>query len=495
MRILYLDIDSLRPDHLGCYGYHRPISPHIDRIAARGVRFGNCYATDVPCLPSRTAFYQCRHGIHTGVINHGGVAADPFIEGPDRHFRSRLVADAMPMRLRNAGYYTAQISPFGERHAALQFFAGFNECHNPVGRWGNESAHEVAPAIDQWLDRKGQDDNWFLHVNLWDPHTPYRAPDEIIASMADEPLPAWYTEEIRQQHWAGCGPHSAQEVNGFRPQSKIAEKFPHQPIQISSMAEARRMFDGYDAGVRWADEHVGTIMAKLEALGIADETAIIIAADHGENLGELNIYGDHQTADQITCRIPMIVHWPGVTDAQAGSERSELIHHFDITAAAVELVGGEAAEGWDARSAADLLRGHGQPIREHLVCSQGAWSCQRMVRWDDYVLIRSYHDGYHDFPELMLFNVVTDPHEQHNLAPERPDLVGIGLTKLDAWMGEMMRTATHPSDPMWTVMCEGGSFHTRGWLSLYCGHLRETGREHLAERLEQRYPRDLVGER
>ena len=58
MRILYIDIDTLRPDHLGCYGYHRGTSPSIDRLAADGVRFENCYVSDAPCLPSRAALYS-----------------------------------------------------------------------------------------------------------------------------------------------------------------------------------------------------------------------------------------------------------------------------------------------------------------------------------------------------------------------------------------------------------------------------------------------------
>src|SRR5215212_3612028 len=90
MRILYIDIDSLRPDHLSCYGYHRNTSPNIDRIASEGVRFENCYASDAPCLPSRTALWAGRFGIHNGVVNHGGVASEPFIEGPGRGFQSTL---------------------------------------------------------------------------------------------------------------------------------------------------------------------------------------------------------------------------------------------------------------------------------------------------------------------------------------------------------------------------------------------------------------------
>ena len=66
MRILYIDIDSQRPDHLGCYGYHCNTSPNIDRIASQGVRFDNYYVSDAPCLPSRTAMWSGRFGIHNG---------------------------------------------------------------------------------------------------------------------------------------------------------------------------------------------------------------------------------------------------------------------------------------------------------------------------------------------------------------------------------------------------------------------------------------------
>ena len=63
MRILYIDCDTLRADHLGCYGYCRDTSPNIDSVAAEGVRFDNCYVSDAPCLPSRSSLYTGRFGI------------------------------------------------------------------------------------------------------------------------------------------------------------------------------------------------------------------------------------------------------------------------------------------------------------------------------------------------------------------------------------------------------------------------------------------------
>jgi arylsulfatase A-like enzyme len=118
MRILYIDIDSLRPDHLGCYGYHRDTSPNIDALAQEGTRFTNVYATDVPCAPSRTAMWTGQFGFRNGLVSHGGTSGNTFIQGSDREFQSRLGQNSWMAALRNAGLRTATVSSFGERHSA-----------------------------------------------------------------------------------------------------------------------------------------------------------------------------------------------------------------------------------------------------------------------------------------------------------------------------------------------------------------------------------------
>jgi arylsulfatase A-like enzyme len=489
MRLLYLDIDSLRPDHLGCYGYARNTSPVIDALAARGVRFTNFHVTDAPCLPSRSALFSGRCGFHTGVINHGGVAAQPFVEGPGRGFRDLFGTTGWMAALRRAGLKTATISPFGERHSAWHWYAGFNEIYN-TGKGGLESAEEVSPVAIDWIQRNAPGDNWFLHVNLWDPHTPYRVPESWGNPFKDEPLPAWLTEEVRQQHWNGCGPHSAQEICGFDAAEHWNNRYPRQPLQADSMESVRAMFDGYDCGVRYADEHVGKILDALKNAGVLEETVIIISSDHGENLGELNIYGDHQTADYITTRVPLIVVWPGVTDKQAGRVDEALHYHYDFAATAIELCGGIVPPNWDGRPFTGAFKDGINEGRDYLVVSQGAWSCQRSVRWGDYLCIRSYHDGLHAFPDIMLFDVKNDPHQQNNLALARPDLANTAIQMLDEWHGEMMKTATHPHDPMAIVISEGGPLHTRSALPNYLTRLRETGREQWANVLEERHPRE-----
>ena len=129
--------------------------------------------------------------------------------------------------------------------------------------------------------------------------------------------------------------------------------------------------------------------------------------------------------------------------------------------------------------------------------SQGAWSCQRSVIFTDqghqHICIRSYHDGYHAFPDVMLFDTTADPHEQHDLAPRRPDLVARATAMLEEWHGQMMQPvqpgkAACATDPMWTVLREGGPYHTRGELANYLKRLRETGRGEWAERLAAKHP-------
>ena len=172
MRFLYLDIDTLRPDHLGCYGYHRSTSPNIDALAERSAVFENVHASDVPCLPSRTALLTGRFGIHNGVVNHGGTDADPVFDGEGREFWSSLQLNSLPTNLKGRGgrqggarMRTVSISSFAQRHSAFHWYAGFDEAYN-VGKFGLESADEVYAIADDWLRRKGGEDDWFLHVHM-----------------------------------------------------------------------------------------------------------------------------------------------------------------------------------------------------------------------------------------------------------------------------------------------------------------------------------------
>lgn len=493
MRMLFLDLDSVSPNHLGCYGYHRNTSPNIDKIAGRGVRFTNYYTSDAPCAPSRTALMSGQFGIRNGLVGHGGTAGDMNHEGPERHLFGKLsVGGSLPSFLQlGAGLHTTLISPFPQRHSTFNFYAGFNEILN-TGKFGMESAEHVSPVVNDWLDRNAASDDWLLYVNYWDAHTPYRAPESYGNPFESEPLPEWADENTLEKHKQATGPHSVHELvidhNNNTYTNEEEEKYRRSPGEIKNMDDMRTMIDGYDCGIRYLDDHVGKLLSVLEEKGVLDDTIIIISADHGENMGQLGIYGEHATADEGTCHIPMIISWPGM---KQGITDDHLHYHLDLPVTLADMLELPPSPDWDGRSYANLLREGHDTGRDYLVLSQCAHVVQRSVRFDDWLYIRTYHDGYHLFDKEMLFNLKDDPREEHNLAAENKDVCKEAVYRLYEWHDESMMKSKDDVDPLWTVMREGGPFHAKGFLKNYGKRLIETGREQQYNELKEKHPQEF----
>jgi arylsulfatase A-like enzyme len=492
VRILYIDIDSLRPDHLGCYGYDRNTSPNIDELASEGTRLTNYYASDVPCLPSRTGLFGGRFGIHTGVVNHGGRNADVRHRDEKRDFSTNDSYRTFTNALGDAGHRTAFISPFPQRHGAWHVVDGFDEWHDTGGN-GSERAEVVYPYAEEWLTEHAGEEDWYLHVNFWDPHTNYDTPQEFGNPFEDDPAPAWLTDEIIQEHYEGYGPHSAHDVHHGYMTGDGPVDLERTPDEIADREDFKQWIDGYDVGVRYVDEYVGRIVDLLREEGVFEDTLVVLTADHGENQGELNVYGDHQTADEYTCNVPFIARGPGV---EPGVDH-EFHYQVDFAPTVTDLAGGDAAENWDGESFAATLT-DGEPAgRDHLVLSQSAWACQRGVRFDEYLLLRTWHDGLKGFDAVELYDLDSDPHQTEDISEAEPELVRRGMAILESWTDARLQeaatdqaggNAAHPSgvtDPLWEVLAEGGPFHTLGHVESYARRLRETGREEHAEYIEK----------
>ncbi|MHA1986034.1 MAG: sulfatase [Promethearchaeota archaeon] len=478
MRILYLDIDTLRPDHLGCYGYHRDTSPNIDKIATEGTIFSECYVSDAPCLPSRASLFTGRFGIHSGVIGHGGTTADLSLTGKIRGFQDQFLRYNWISTLRRAGFYPVSISSFAERHSAFWFYSGWKEMYNPGFR-GMDRADQVFPYVEKWLDDNEKRDNWFLHVNFWDPHTPYRAPIEFGNPFENEPAPSWLGQEEINKHRKSYGPHSACDLSGFTGQD-ISQWFPRLKglEEIRDLNEFKQWIDGYDVGIRYADEYVGKITDQLKDKGLYEDTIIIISSDHGENQGELNVYGDHATACHITNRVPMVIKWP---EKNWKKEYNSLIYQNDIAATVIEGLGQKIPEFWDGRSFFRNIENDEKIGRHSLVISQNAWSCQRTIRFDNWTLIKTFHTGLKNFPEIMLYDYEKDFHMIKNVADDKPEIVNQGLNLLNKWYEEISEKTPQNEDPMNIVLREGGPYHTRDQLERYLQRLKESEREEIVK--------------
>ncbi|ABY40335.1 Choline-sulfatase [Brucella suis bv. 2] len=186
--------------------------------------------------------------------------------------------------------------------------------------------------------------------------------------------------------------------------------------------------------------------------------------------------------------MPLIIRWPG----QAPGVNHGLHYHFDWPATLIDGLGGKVPSVWDGKSFAPAMRRNENGGRDFLVLSQGAWAVQRGVRFrhqnEDWLMLRTWHDGLKDFGPVTLFNLTSDPHEQTDLSQSRPDIVAHASRMLDEWYGTMAQCSDQDVDPLMTVLREGGPYHTLGELPAYLERLRATGRGDHADALAARHP-------
>lgn len=447
MRIIYFDIDCLRPDHLGCYGYNRPTSPAIDEIARQGTRFNHYYCASSPCLPSRTAWSSGRFGIRNGVISNHSAGARFRIKST--HYNGPESENEMFARqLRRHGYDTISFSNFADRHSALWFMHGWSEFHTPNLKCGVETAEEVNAPVLRWLKQNASRDNYFMHINYWDVHRCYKMDASWADRFRDSPVPQrWPDEEAIRQHQSIQGLFTAQ---GQFHQGR--SPYPLMPGAISSRRDFEHMVTGYDAAIAYVDQHVSQVLAELERQNLLEETVIIISGDHGDAFGEHGVYSDHVCADECVQRVPLIVKWPGM--APEGGQCSSLLYNVDFAPTVCDLLGVPTPMDWDGDSFKQNLCGDGGLERDHLVWDCALYTVQRAVRTKSHLMIRTYDDHGYSFAPVELYNMETDPYQAKDIAPENPALVAECTSRMEEWVEAQKSKGDWVEDPIDAVIRE-----------------------------------------
>lgn len=449
MRIIYFDIDCLRPDHLECYGYHRPTSPNIDRIAQQGTRLENYHCASAPCLPSRTAWISGRFGIRNGVISNHGAGAKFNLRA--RHYVGpEPDNEPFTRRLRGNGYNTISFSNFADRHNAFWFMCGWSEFHTPNLKGGLETAEEVNTTLLHWLKDNATRENYFLHINYWDAHRPYKMDASWADRFRDMPVAQdWPDEEAIAKHQEVRGPFTAQGQfhDGVSP-------FPLMPGSVSSREDFEHMVTGYDAAIAYVDNHLGIVLEELDRQGALDDAAIIVSADHGDAFGEHGIYSDHVCSDACIHRIPFIIRWPGVS--KAGHSSNSLLYNVDFAPTLCDLLDIETSSDWDGASFKGLVQGDSIDGREYLVLDQGLYTVQRAVRTRDHLMIRTYDDCGYEFEPVELYETMNDPYQTRNLANEQPDIIEKCDHYMTEWLHEQRSKGHNIPDPLGEILRERG---------------------------------------
>ncbi|WP_040204095.1 sulfatase family protein [Neobacillus jeddahensis] len=474
MKIIYLDIDSLRPDHMSCYGYERNTTPYLDSIAEKGMRFQRCYAASSPCVPSRASFMSGRFGVNHGALTHWGPGYDFYYPEGDGHSKKYPF---FTRYLREADYKTVTFSSFGDRHHAWWYFAGWSEVHTHTLKEGNENADEVISKVIPWLEQHGNEDNYFLHIQLWDPHTLYTCPTEYIEKWSHSPAKEFPSEEIIQEHQADSFPRSAAFLHTI-------DSFPAtMPVKISNRDDYKHLIDGYDGAISFMDEQIGKLLRTLSELGIEDDVCFVISADHGESMGEQGIYGEHASATESVHHLPLIVRVPGVTSP--GTIYDGFLYNVDVIATITELAGLSLPSGWDGISYFPVLKGEKQAGHEYLVMDHALYTCQRAVRDEKWYFIRTYHPGLYRFDDVTLYDMELDPHQMKNVAFDHPEIVKEMNHRLALWEQEHLGYPRNMVDPLQKVVETGPWKYVT--LDQWVNHLRKAGWEEAADQLLNKY--------
>ncbi|MFH1024442.1 MAG: sulfatase-like hydrolase/transferase [Planctomycetota bacterium] len=427
MKILWIDIDTLRADRLGCYGCDRGTSPNIDRIAREGYVFTRAYTANSPCVPSRAAFASGHFGVRNGILTHPGPGAWLSEDSCGRNGSGLFTRP-----LQRKGLRTASVSSFFKHDDGREtqwFRYAFDENFDP--HWERRCQADFSCDVNRfalpWLERH-RDEDFFLHLHYWDPHTPYNLPPEVHEPFLSNPPWAWPTREMKKTHLARFRAFGPQRF-GFR-----------RPEEIDAF------LNKYDAQIHDTDRHLGEVFNRMASLGILDETLIGITADHGEQFGECGVYGDHCVATQANNRVPLVVRLPG--RIRPGLRSDAPVYSQDLVPTWWEHAGAKGVPS-DFSSLWPLLSGRRKKTRDYLVSDHGLYTASRMVLEGDWALRLVYNCamfGYDVLPPVSLFNLAKDPHEEHDLVGKHPEIARKIYRRMESWRTVLGITDT--TDPL-----------------------------------------------
>jgi len=332
--VLLIVMDTVRADHLSCYGYGRPTSPNLARMAQDGVVFEQAWTTAPWTLPSHaslfTGFYVSQHQVERG------------------HRRLDDRFETLAELLRDQGYQTAGFSNNAWVSRATNFDQGFGYFEDFKGSWGawktisvlaamqikdriwKPLIHGVRPgaatrtnqAVRHWLDRiLDPAQPFFIFINYLDAHFPYLPPEPYRSRFLQPENQARGLELIANR--------------------KLQEALDMVPPPVDFDAATREMLsDLYDGQVASLDAHIGELVDELRRRGLLDSTIVIVTSDHGENLGAKGFFEHRFGLYQSVLHIPLIMRYPKALPK--GARFAEPVSLVDVMPTILELAELEA---------------------------------------------------------------------------------------------------------------------------------------------------------
>ena len=408
MKILLIVVDTLRTDHLSCYGYFRKTSPTLDRLADGGVLFEDSFASATATGPGFTTLF-------TGLaaINHGYYIT-PWNVPNAKQLDDNI--PTMPEIFQQNGYTTAALDNLiNFRSHPKHFVRGYeyyiNMTRTPKWIHHHVTAGQVNHRLLPWI-KHHCDERFFLFVHYWDPHTPYNQP---------EPYRRLFSHKRDLSDLAIRGAAAGYEyVPGWGKTDEIFHGDEHCSIDL------------YDGEIWYVDHAIGEVIDVLEQKGVLQDTLVIITSDHGEQLGQHDVYG-HAGLHDAVIYIPLIISYPDVLPQ--GKRVCGFAQHADLLPTILDVAGISTTAKTDGRSLLPLLQGKG--LREEIFVETRG---QRAIRTNEWKLIVDLREG----GKAELYRVSDDPMEVVDLSEEEERGAKELGERLNHWMGSNLQNREDP---------------------------------------------------
>jgi arylsulfatase A-like enzyme len=391
--ILYV-VDTLRADHLSAYGYKRDTSPRIKELAGRGVLFERAYSAGSSTWPSIKALFASRFPSELG---DRGLAVNG------------RVAKTLAEVFRDAGYATASFNGNFSLIDELGFGRGF-QTYELLRREGSDKPAEVAADViyDKavaWV-RAHRDEPFFLWIQTMDVHS-YDAPPPWRGKFTAPPGKAATTEEALK----ALKNLSPEQLEAFKAMGKLT------PDQLKGFARFNP--DKYDEAVAYTDHVFGQLVDALGEMGLADRTAIVLTADHGEPLGQRGQMFHGESLHEELVHVPLVILLPGV---RQGERIDTVVSLMDLAPTLAELAGLPVPDGFIGRSLLQA-RTRLRPASAFGEQPPFSWGQQgnRRYMWfaheDPWKLLM-------DQGQVALYDLANDPGELTDVSAQHPVVTG-----------------------------------------------------------------------
>jgi arylsulfatase A-like enzyme len=392
--VVLVTLDTTRADHLGCYGYDGDTSPNLDRFAEQAILYERAYSTSSWTAPSHASIF-------TGLLpmQHGAdVALDTRRLRPLGEELSTLAE-----LLAEAGYRTAGVVSGPALRRDLGFAQGF-EIYDDGGTVGLAAIHgkRAKRAADQAIAHleRFAEEPYFLFVNFYDPHAPYRPPPPHDSSLppatAKDPTP-----RLIALLKAGVPP------------------VPVESLDLETRTAYAGIVAGYDAEIRYMDHHLGRLLDAIAVSPRSDETLIIITGDHGESFGEHYYFGHTLHLYEDNVRVPLLVRPPGTTEARRVTEpvQNHRVFASILAEAGIDMPPQVAVRRLDETGGIVLTELRSNHLTVRLFDDPSFHRDLRAIYGPPYKLVEAASGA------VELFDIERDPDELANLASEEPELV------------------------------------------------------------------------